>query len=371
MKVRRIYTITDLHFGIRNNSLSWKDMMKDFFNWFITDIKSKGFDPKQDILFILGDIFNSRESVNIMILDAVLDIFNMLSSEFPNGVHVIVGNHDAYYIDSNDVTSVSIIDKILSNVNGYYKPKQITIGDNKCLILPWISNYDEIHSILESDDSDYLFCHMDINDMKYSSGINIEKCADRKILNKYKHVFSGHIHIRQTSGNITYFGTPYQLDTGDIGNNKGYHYIDTEDDFKVHFVENIISPKFKVINIYKILNESISDIKELLDNAYVEVLCDSKIYDKVDLLLFRKKLLDLNINYLKMEFTEYKDLEEDSDVELSLDHFSFDVIDSSKGLLKNQKKTDSEIEDIMFYFNDLYKKIKTEQINGAGSTTEQ
>ena len=358
MDIRRIYTVTDLHFGIRNNSIIWKDMMVDFFDWFILDIKKNGFDPSQDVLFILGDVFNSRESINLMILDSVIALFDKLGKEFKNGIHVIVGNHDVYYIDNNNITSVSIMDRMLGHINGYYEPKQLQISGKKCLILPWITSFDEIQRIISEDDSDYLFCHMDINEMKYASGTSIEKSVSKELLKKYKHVFSGHIHIRQTNDNVTYFGTPYQLDSGDSDNIKGYHYIDTKDDFKLHFVENTISPKFKFLNIYKILNSTIDELKELIDNCYVDVICDRTSYEIIDLITFRKKLLDIGINYIKMEFTRSDEVTEDTNIEIPMSNFMFDIRDSSVGLLKNNKKTDSEISIIMEYFDYLYKKVK-------------
>lgn len=356
--IRRIYTVTDLHFGIRNNSIVWKDMMVEFFDWFISDIKKNGFDPEQDVLFILGDIFNSRESINLMILSSVIELFDKLEKEFKHGIHILVGNHDVYYIDNNDVTSVSIMDRMLGKVNGYYSPKNINISGKKCLMLPWITSFDEIHKILNEDDSEYLFCHMDINEMKYASGTNIEKSVSKELLSKYKHVYSGHIHIRQTNGNVTYFGTPYQLDSGDSDNIKGYHYIDTTDDFKLHFVENTISPKFKFLNIYKILNSSIAELKELIDNCYVDVVCDRTSYEMIDLISFRKKLTELGVNYIKMEFTQSDEVTEDNKEDVIMTNVMFNVRESSMTLLKNNKKTDSEIETIMTYFDYLFAKVK-------------
>ena len=355
--IRRIYTVTDLHFGIRNNSIIWKDMMVGFFDWFVEDIQKNGFDPEQDVLYILGDVFNSRESINIMILDSVISLFDKLGTVFKNGIHVLVGNHDVYYIDNNDITSVSIMDKMLSHINGYYLPKQIQINGNKCLMLPWITSFDEIHRILTEDDSDYLFCHMDINDMKYNGSV-IDKSVNRELLLKYKHVFSGHIHIRQTNGNVTYFGTPYQLDSGDSENIKGYHYIDTNDNFKLHFFENAISPKFKFLNIHTILNSSIQELKTLIDNSYVDVMCDSLTWNGIDLILFRKKLSDIGINYLKMEFTQIQELDENQQEDIQMNNFAFDVRDSSISLLKKNNKNENEISKIMTYFDYLYKKIK-------------
>jgi hypothetical protein len=332
--------------------------MVGFFGWFVDDIRSKGFDPDKDVLFVLGDVFNSRESVNLMLLEESINIFTRLSSVFKNGVHIVVGNHDTYYVDHNTINSVSFLSRMVDGVTCYQDSCVLDVNGVSLRILPWVTSFDSIHSTLGDDTSDYLFCHMDINGMKYSSGVDIDKCVRRDVLDKYKGVYSGHIHVRQYNGNVAYVGTPYQLDTGDIGNSRGYHYIDTTCGWELNYVENTFSPRFTIITMDKMLELSVPELNVLIGNSFVDVICNSRLFNKMDLVLFRKNLSELGVSFLKMEFTERMDTEGVDTVEDMLGKFTFDIYDSSISLLKSSKKTDSEIETVMGYFDILYKKVK-------------
>jgi hypothetical protein len=53
-----------------------------------------------------------------------------------------------------------------------------------------------------------------------------------------KHVYSGHFHIRQTEGNITYINTPYQMTWGEAGEQKGFTIYDCETDTTEYIVND-------------------------------------------------------------------------------------------------------------------------------------
>lgn len=362
---RKIFVISDLHFGVRNNSITWMGMMDEFFKWFSENVKKHGMDPKTDALFILGDIFHSRESINLMMLDNVSKIFQFLKGVFPN-IHVIIGNHDTYYIDSNSITSVKLISDLIPGITCYYEPENISINGNQVLMLPWITSFDKIHEVIDNDSSDYLFCHMDINDMKYSSGTRIEKCADSKKLSKYKKIFSGHIHTRQDKGNVVYVGTPYQLDSSDYNNDKGYYIIDGSD-FSYEFVQNEVSPKYIQVMMDDIMEMSVDEAKPIIDNNYVEVFMSRNVACNADLILFKQKLTELGIIFKAMNFTQMNDSKSIDD-ELQASTFDFNVYDACIKMLKDAKKADSEIHDTMEYFNILYNLIKNDTYDAAAKS---
>ncbi len=361
---RKIFVISDLHFGVRNSSILWIDMMTDFYRWFLENIASNGFDQEHDALFILGDVFHSRESINMMVLENVCNVFKHLTTLIKN-VHIIIGNHDTYYIDSNSITTVKLLSDLVPGITCHYEPEQININKNRVLMLPWIASFDKVHEILDKDTSDYIFCHMDINGMKYSSGTSIEKCADAKRISKYKKVFSGHIHTRQDSGNVVYVGTPYQLDSSDYNNTKGYYIIDG-DSFEYEFVSNEISPKYIKVDLDDIMNLSIDEAKKILDNNYVEVFGKRSITCNVDLILLKQKLSELGINYKGMSFTSISDTITVDD-EMKSSTFNFDVHDACIKMLKSAKKPDSEINDTMEYFNMLYILAKNDTYDGIAA----
>ena len=88
----KVALISDLHFGIKKNDKIFQESQLKFFKEQLVDELKK-----RDInkIFVLGDIFDTRQSVNVQTENVVLDLFRNTFKDFE--VHVIVGNHDLYY----------------------------------------------------------------------------------------------------------------------------------------------------------------------------------------------------------------------------------------------------------------------------------
>ena len=66
--VRRVWMITDTHFGVRSNSREWMDIIDDYFkNTFIPLLKKES--KPGDVLVHCGDVFDSRQSINLYVLN--------------------------------------------------------------------------------------------------------------------------------------------------------------------------------------------------------------------------------------------------------------------------------------------------------------
>lgn len=355
----KLYILSDIHFGVRNNAIAWKDMMVEYFDWYINTTKSEG-RTHNDELIILGDIFNSRESINIMILENILGVFKKLSSEFSH-ITILTGNHDCYYLDSNEITSVELL-KSFDNITCIKDPETKMFNGKQLMLLPWNHDFNEINQILEKDNSDYLFCHMDINGMSYTNGQTVKNSADRAILHKYKKIYSGHIHLRQSNGNVVYVGTPYQLDWGDVNNIPGYYYLDEQ--FEEHFTENTFSPRFKKISINDILDHDIEYVSNLLKNSYVYAKCDKNAYLNLNLIQFRTQLLELGINFKKLDFYQELDTTTDITTETITLNTSFNIKDEITKLLEAKKLSSTEITKRLEYFDSIYNKTRQEYGEG-------
>ena len=74
---KRIWLISDTHLGVRTNSREWMDTIEDYFlNHFIPIIK-KEYRPG-DVLVHCGDVFDSRQSINLYVLNKGMSIFEIL-----------------------------------------------------------------------------------------------------------------------------------------------------------------------------------------------------------------------------------------------------------------------------------------------------
>ena len=68
---KRAWLLSDLHFGIKNNNKDFLNTQLDYFNNFFIPLikKDKQLD---DVLIILGDIFDSRQTINIFVLNKLI-----------------------------------------------------------------------------------------------------------------------------------------------------------------------------------------------------------------------------------------------------------------------------------------------------------
>ena len=274
-EAKRVWFITDSHLGVRNSSNEWIDIMRDyFFGWFIPLVK-KNYRPG-DILIHLGDVYDSRQSINIKVLNLGVDVFESLSEIFTDGIYVIAGNHDLWGKTSNEINSLKSI-KWVPNVNILEEPETLVLGDKKFLMMPWRKDHATEEEFLDnSGPHDYLCCHADIRGLKFNRYVTVEEGADSKKFSKFKTVYSGHIHYSQVVNNIHMLGSPYELTRSDMGNPKSVTLLDLQTEEETKFV-NDFSPKFKKFIFDQILEMTIEDLEPEFRNNFVDIMIDPKM----------------------------------------------------------------------------------------------
>lgn len=279
--VKRIIFITDTHLGIRNNSNEWMDIHKDYFdNWFIPLCK-KIYKPG-DCIFHLGDVYDSRQSLNLKVLNMGIDIFEKLSEIFEEGIHIICGNHDIYAKYSNDINSLKSL-KWIPGVNIYEEPESIKMGDKTIFLMPWRKDHDEERETLrKTDPHDYMFCHTDVKGLLFNKYVKITEGLDYEEIDRFEKVFSGHIHYAQDYKKMRMLGSPYQLTRSDTGNMKGITVLDLETGEETYY-ENKRSPKFIRISFEKVLNSTPNELEKTFKNNFVDILVDPQMAVKVPL----------------------------------------------------------------------------------------
>lgn len=364
--IRNIYILGDLHLGIKNGSIEWFNIQKDFLiDWFIDSIKKDGFDPEQDILIQLGDVNHIRESINIRIDNESEEIFEKLSNVFKKGVYILIGNHDIYYKDRTDINSLKKIPKLYENIHIFEKPEILTInGVHKFLMAPWEHNISILTDTIKKykDRSDYLMCHADINEFSLNKWTKIQSGINRADLNSFKKIYAGHIHIRQNNGNVTYVGTPYQLDRGDFGNVKGFYKLNVSgNDIEETFIENTHSPRFIKIDAKKMLNMNINKISEQFKDNFVEILIDNNMAKIFPI----NRFIDLVDTYghRSLEFIPYAldDINITSeDLDYSYDYNMFEILSE---YLKIREISADLTNKVSIEFKNLYDKINQNRNN--------
>ena len=220
---------------------------------------------KGDILIHSGDVFDNRQSLNLLVMNRGLRVFEELSKIFVDGIHIIAGNHDILRKNTNDIASIDVL-KYIPNIYIHKEPHILNINDHKVLLMPWRMNHEEeVKCIKEHSHCDYTFCHANITTMSFDGRRAIEHGSDINAYKKMKHVYSGHIHFGQSKKNITFVGNPYQMTRSDAGNTKGIYCLDLDAGGHT-FYENTYSPKFVRFYLDKSLDMSLGRIKELCKN---------------------------------------------------------------------------------------------------------
>lgn len=246
----KVYLSTDWHFGVYKVNLNkWLNIQLDYFyKEFIPYLKKTS--EKGDILIMLGDLFDDRTSVPIVVQNKVEQLLIDIAEILP--IHLIVGNHDCYNKGNNEINSPKLF-RHLNNVNIYDSTHILEKDGKKLVLMPWVEHRDDMIQDIKDNQGDYLFCHSDLNGCRMhlssvahrnNSKIEVEEFSG------YTRVFSGHIHIRQIHKNFEFIGAPYQMDRNDYHDKKGLTILDLETG-ETKFVENTISPTFKKHKIEK------------------------------------------------------------------------------------------------------------------------
>jgi DNA repair exonuclease SbcCD nuclease subunit len=272
---KRAWIISDTHLGVRNSSNEWIEIMRDYFNdWFIPLVK-KNWKPG-DVLLHLGDVYDSRQSINIKVLNLGVGIFESLSEIFPDGIYVIAGNHDLWGKNSNEINSLKSL-KWIPNVTIFEEPETLVLGPKKFLMMPWRKDHATEEEFLDSSSPhDYLCCHADIRGLKFNRYVTVDEGADSKKFSKFGTVYSGHIHYSQTVNNIKMVGSPYELTRSDMGNPKGVILLDILTGEEQKFT-NDFSPKFKKLLFDQILEMTMEQLEIEFKNNFIDVMIDPKM----------------------------------------------------------------------------------------------
>jgi len=269
---KRVWFITDTHLGVRNNSNEWIDQMREYFNdWFFPLVK-KHYRPG-DVLIHLGDFFDSRQSINLKVLNLGVSVAEEFSNIFESGVYFIVGNHDIWGKTTNEVNSLKSI-KWIPGISILENPVSLTLNDKRFFMMPWRKDHEEEETTLEKAlPHDVLCCHTDIRGLKFNRYVNIESGANQDKFNKFGRVYSGHIHYAQKVGNINMLGSPYELTRSDMDNTKSITLLDLET-MKEEIYVNDFSPRFRKLYFSDILNMCQEELEPLFRNNFIDVMID-------------------------------------------------------------------------------------------------
>jgi hypothetical protein len=360
--IRKIHLVGDLHLGIKNNAIEWLEIQKSFLLEDLVEKVNTDFDEDRDILIFEGDIFHSRESVNIRIQNESFAIFSQLAKKFKRGVYIILGNHDVYYKDKNTVNSVNALAYLADNIHVFERAEILNINrTHSFLMLPWVDDFTRLAGIIEDnrDDSQYIICHADVKGLTLNKWAKVEHGIELSALSTFKRVYSGHIHIRQEKNNLLYTGTPYQMDRGDRDNQKGHYILDVSGPEIVEtFMPNIKSPVFLKMDIFDVLDMTVDEVERLFHNNFIDLMINVGFASRFSVTTFLEKIQ--NAKHRKVEFFTYVDSKnEETQVSAEFDvHDDFNINDIFKHYLDAKDYSESVKSQLTEKFSETFQRVK-------------
>jgi len=338
----KVAIITDTHYGARKGSKYLHDHFELFYkNVFFPAIKEHGVEA----VIHMGDAFDSRKSIDYQSLEwAKRVVFEPLRNY---EVHMIIGNHDCYYKNTNNVNSPSLLLKDYPNVKSYSSPQSIQVGGLDILMVPWIcsENYDETLNQIKKTKAKIAMGHLELQGFRVNRNLIMEEHGlDANIFSKFTKVFSGHYHTRSDNGQIFYLGNPYEMYWTDVNDTRGFHIFDTET-----LTHTPINNPYKLFyNIYyEDTPYQLFDASEY-ENKIVKVIVRKKSKPK-DFEKFIDKLYTAGIQELKI--LENFDIQENEDFEIAEEENTLSIL--NRYIDEAEFSYDKNI--IKGIFQDLYK----------------
>ena len=338
----KIAIITDQHFGARKSSRVFHDFFKKFYdNVFFPTLKKRGI----DIVLDLGDTFDNRRNLDLWAAQWSTDNYFSRLKEMGVTVHSLVGNHTAYFKDTNKVNTLESVLGEYDNIKIYDKATEVMIGGLPILFIPWINaeNNDETYALIEESDCPVAMGHLELNGFEAHKGYVMDHGHATSPYRKFDKVFSGHYHQKSTRENITYLGNPYQIYWNDYNQKRGFHIFDTNTT-KLEFIENPYQIYQKIYYNEDQIKSGIFKFHEY-NQSFIKIIVEKKTdTDKFE--RFISQLYAAGVHEIKViedpsfeqDLSEEVDLEKEDTLTI-LEKYVDDIEHSNKPALKSILKS--------------------------------
>jgi predicted phosphodiesterase len=346
----KLAVFSDMHIGVHGvDEFVHASCSIPWVKWFVSECQKREIKK----LWFLGDLFNTRATINTLALNWALKFMHEDFAWFDE-INIIVGNHDAYYKNTNDVSSVNVFnwDQKITIYSSYTQIRKYGVD---ITVLPWIAKLsDEQLDSMVVGKTDICFGHIEVNTFEthrnsfYTKGLTLEN-----ITSKFKKTMSGHFHVRQERGSMIYVGNPYEMSWSDYGNTKGFYILDT-DTLEHEFVQGKVTPVHEKYTVQQVLN-GVTPLNA--SNNWLKLIIDRGIDSDKDIEKAFKKLLTENPIEIRKEII-YGTAD---DTEVKLDTTKLhDPLSLLLNYVAQLEITDEKKLKIGNIFSDVYKKVKKE-----------
>ena len=312
----KVAILSDTHYGCKKGS----KYIHDYFELFYKNVFFPALEEKNvEAVIHMGDTFDSRKSIDYQSLEwSKRVVFDPLKKY---DVHMIIGNHDTYYKNTNTVNSPELLLQTYSNIKTYSDPTEVNIGGLSILFLPWINQENEAKTfkLIQKTSSKVAMGHLECQGFRVNRQLIMEHGLQSELFEKFDRVYSGHYHTRSTNGTIFYLGNPYEMYWTDVNDTRGFHIFDTET-----LEHTPINNPYKLFyNIYyEDTPYQMFDVTEY-QNKIVKVIVRKKSKPK-DFEKFIDKLYSIGVQELKI--IENFDIQESEDFKVDEDENTLSIL---------------------------------------------
>ena len=311
----KVALINDTRYGARKGSKLFHDYFELFYkNVFFPTLEQYGINT----VIHMGDAFDSRKSIDYQSLEwAKRVVFEPLKNY---RVHMVVGNHDSYYKNTNNTNSPQLLLKDYPNIQTYSSPTEIKVGNLDILLLPWICMENEEKSLkmIKKTKAKVAMGHLKAHGFRINRQIIMEHGLEANLFSNFKKVFSGHYHTRSDNGTVFYTGNPYEIYWTDVNDTRGFTVFDTET-----LEHTYINNPYKMFHniYYEDTDYQTFDISEY-ENKIVKVIVrkksDTKEFEKFIDKLYASNIAELSIveNFDVQESVEFETFESEDTISI-------------------------------------------------------
>ncbi len=312
----QIAILTDTHFGARNDSPQFIEYFLSFIeNQFLPECEKRGITT----ILHLGDLMDRRKFVNFSTLNHVRKRFIEKLQERGMTMYCMVGNHDTYYKNTNNVNSLKeLFGERYTCFIPVETPTEVQFGSKKFALIPWINkeNKEEYDDFISKTDATIVCGHFELNGYEVLRGVKFEGGMEDTSLRRFDKVWSGHFHNRQKKNNIHYLGTPYQITFSDLNEKKGFYIYCTETD-ELQSIEN----ESKMFMSIEYKDDLDIDDYSIYENKFIKMFVRGKKSQmKLDSVV--EKLYDAKVGSLTIIEEEVENIQDSEVADMSLDTLS-------------------------------------------------
>lgn len=333
----KVALFTDIHFGKHQHSRKYNEAALGTVKEFIKLCSRNGIQYG----CFLGDWHEHRITIDVSTMNfsyQALEALNEYFSLVDGKLYFIIGNHDLYYRHTRDIHSIPFTNQ-MAHIQPIDSPQVVSIGPHDVLMVPWLEHGENLAEIVtQYSGVKYLFGHQEYSGFRWNhNSYALTPGVPTGVVKHFDRVLSGHYHMRQSSGNITYIGSCLQQNFGDCGDERGFAILDLEGN-EMEFIENSSAPRF----VKKTVSEALKSLSDLKGN-YVRVIEDKKlpleVYNKVMEVLH-------DCGAIQLSYESYKESDECIDEEIDTDNLGLE--DVVVELLESLDRDDKESLKTMF-----------------------